>query len=469
MKLHEYKGKKLILIYNMEDIMWTNKYNPHNSENLVSHKKAIDKINNWLKNYNKKKEKANLIIIGYHGIGKTTIANILLKEHEYIPSYLDFNKIKNNKHINEYISSLTKGQNISNIMCKNIQEKRALVIDEIETITSTIEKKALETLRKNNEKNRYLPIIFISDNQHNKFLTSLKKNCTVVLLHPPKNHELMKILENIIDKENIFIVESDVKEKIVKHSQGDIRRLINIVQDIHFIFKDRGITNNMLNKYLYNSKEKEIDIGLFDAAKYVFNNFKNVDDSLKLYEIQKTHLPLMMHEHYYKHILARCTNKKDKIKTLKKISELLSYGDFTEYHIYNNQDWDMQEFHGFYTCAATSFHINSINKKEQIYETYDFPQDLNKTSIKKINRKNVLNVEKKIKNLTIYDYIHMNQIIKKLLIEQNNEEIGNKLKDYGVSGDQIDSLLKIDKIKKTKDNGLSTKNKKKIASFLHPH
>ena len=41
----------------------------------------------------------------------------------------------------------------------------------------------------------------------------------------------------------------------------------------------------------------------------------------------------------------------------------------------------------------------------------DFPMDLNRTSIQKINKKNILNANKCLSTMNIHDYIYINQIV----------------------------------------------------------
>ena len=454
-----------------KNLVWDSCYEPKKSSELVGNKEEIKTIKKWLKNFKnatkEDKQKANLIITGAHGVGKTAAISLLVKECGYNLQHFDFNAIKNNKQIKDYIDSLINCDDIFNLMTVNHEKNSAIVVDKIETITSTIQKKSLDVLRKNNEKNRYLPIIFISNTQHTKFLSSLKKSCLVVEFSSPEKEEFMKLIDKITKKEKIKIKNDSVKKIIVNHAQGDLRRLMHIMKDLYCSYKLSMIDSKIINEYIQNSKMKEMDIGLFESSEIIFNNYNNIDDIMVLYEMEKIKLPLTVHQHYMESILSKNSknSKEEKLDILGKISENLSYGDFVEYHVYNDQDWDMQEFHGFYTCAVTSHYLNLLDKKKN-FTKFIFPEDLHKTSIKNINKKNITNIKYWFKNCTSYDYIQMNKIIKHLLKHKNFKEIGKLLKGYGVGITQIESLLKIDKIIKTKNEGLSTKNKKELMKYL---
>ncbi|AYV82145.1 MAG: replication factor C large subunit, partial [Homavirus sp.] len=105
-----------------------------------------------------------------------------------------------------------------------------------------------------------------------------------------------------------------------------------------------------------------------------------------------------------------------------------------------------------------------------------FTTDLNKTSIKKINKKNINNTNKCFKDMNIFDYIYINKIIRKLIENGNIKECVEILKEYDIKLEHIESLLKIDKIETTKSIGLkkseklktnlSSKQKKEFSKYL---
>ena len=449
-----------------KNLRWIEKYKPTKSFELIGNYKAIHSIKEWLKNYEIekiKKYKANLIIVGPHGIGKTTIIKVLLNKPEYQLQIPNLDKITDNVQIKKHVNALLKGHNIPNLLNDNKNKKKnVILIDHVENIISTTEKNALEDLRIENEKNKYMPIIFICDTQHNNFLANLKKKCFVVNLYLIKRENLMQLLEKIIKKEKIIIDNEFIKNQIIDHVQGDMRRLVNVLEDLHMIYKNKIIDEDVFEKYLYNFSKKEINIGLFDSTKLLFDKFDCIENILILYGMDKSTLPLMIHEHYFDHIINKFIKYKDKLDILSVISESLSFGDFVEHHIYNDQDWDMQEFHGFYTCAVPSYYLNS-RKKFKKYERFRFPSDISKTNIKYSNKKNITNINHKFANATIYDYVQMNKIIKYLLSENNLKSVKYILKGYGLDINQIETLLKIDKIISTKTNGLSSKLKKIIS------
>jgi len=180
----------------------------------------------------------------------------------------------------------------------------------------------------------------------------------------------------------------------------------------------------------------------------------------------------MIHHNYISNITTNIHNKQKQSEITNKISQLLSEGDVIENYIYGDQNWDMQEIHGLYTTALPSYYLcDEVNKNKNIEKIrLRFSTDLNKTSIKKINKKNILKTDDCLKNMDIDDYIYINKIIKKLIDEGNIKECAELLNVYNIKLEQIESLIKIDKIKDSQKDiktVLTAKQKNEFLLYLN--
>jgi DNA polymerase III delta prime subunit len=486
---------------------WTEKYKPIKQQDIICNKKAANNISDWLKTFEKEKikfqkmgvtcqkkrtrkdadepvvikAKSCLLITGNHGVGKTVTAEVILNAFDYNIQTVNFNNIKGGKINKDYIKKLMKSSNILNVINDNTGCKNAILIDEIESITSTTEKSAILNLQKLNDINWYCPIIFISNNQHNKLLSEIKKNSLEVKFYPPFPSDIKNILRRVSSSEGINIKSDTVMDKIVSHTQFDIRRLIYTLQDIKYAYNKQLITTDLINEYCEMSKKKDTDIDLFKATEQLLYNYESINDCLRYYETEKVLLPLMVHQNYVKSTLKNYQKKEDRYDIIKKVSQSLSYGDVVENYIYGDQNWDLQEIHGFHTCVATSFYLNNTNNTgEKLKLTkLKFTTDLNKTSIKKINKKNINNTNKCFKDMNIFDYIYINKIIRKLIENNEIKECVDILKEYNIKLEHIESLLKIDKIETTNTSkimggkkpekiktNLTSKQKKEFMKYL---
>ena len=196
-----------------------------------------------------------ILIIGSHGIGKTCIVDVVLNELKYIIHLVNINNIK--KISIDVISKFnSKNNNIIDIMNNNISNKHALVIDEIESLTSVTDKNNIINLLKENNIHLYCPIIIISSNQHTKLLSEIKKHSVEIKLCKPLATDMYQIASNIINSEHMNITNPTIIKQIVEQSQYDIRRLLYILLDIHYTYKDIKINGDIIKKYCNISKKK---------------------------------------------------------------------------------------------------------------------------------------------------------------------------------------------------------------------
>ena len=474
--------------------VWINKYKPINTKELISNSSAIKSIFAWLMSYDKMKKetlkylykkkqkkpgikqvklehKSCMLVIGGHGIGKTTTVNIILKELGFSILNLDVNTLKSGKNVEDVINKIMVSSNILTIMNNDVVKKVAIVIDEIESITASAEKTCITTLQKLNDQNWFCPIIFISNGQHNKLLSDIKKFSFEVRLWPPYTSDMKKILLKIANGERMNITNEYVINKIINHSQHDIRRLIFTLQDINNAYGKKPIGPSVIDEYCFMSNKKDIDIDLYKATEELLYDYTNIDNCLKLFETEKVLLPLMIHQNYTKCVMSNRESVEDQHNLVQKISDLLSTGDVIENYIYGDQNWEMQEIHGFHTCVATSYYLcdgikhvdNEFDNENKINLT--FATDLNRTSIKRINKKNIINTNKCFKTMNINDYIYINKIIRKLIMKNDIKKATVLLKGYNIKLEHVESLLKIDKIKNTKTS-LTSKQKNDFITQL---
>jgi len=450
----------------MSNELWINKYKPTSINNIIGNQSQIEKIILWLNNLDS--YSYSLIITGNQGIGKTHIIKLILEEFKYKVHIINPNDIKDHRildDINDYYNH--KNSIYSKTIESNGNNKIALIFDEIDNITLNSEKKYIMNIYKDNNKNKLFPLLFISNNQHSKLLTDLKRNCMEVILTPPSNDELVKFIKKIIANENITFSSSIVFDKIIDFAQADIRRLLNLLQEISYHAVNNVIDENKIDEFILKSREKNMNIGLINSTKKILNNYLDYDTIIKLYETEKVLLPLLIHENYPKKVLCKAKESVHTVlNNLINISNSLSIGDNIETSIYTDQNWYLQNIHGFYTCINTSYWINKTNKNNMLdFSDIKFSADLNKTSLKNINRKNILNLSKLVNNKSNQDILMLNSICNNL-IGKNDKELIDLLSSYNknLTIKEIELCLKIDKT--TEYNILATKDKKRLIKHM---
>lgn len=475
---------------------WFEKYRPKTIKDLICNVMGVKTMHTWLLNFDKNRQMVMesqkpvtsskskkqtepkhqvkkipscastscLIVTGPHGVGKTAAVQTIVKQLGYTIETLDFSTYKNNKSMVDNIRKTMLSSNVINVVQGMEKRKHVIIVDELETFSTAIERASALTLQKMNSIYWYCPVIFISHNQHNKVMNEIRKISQEVKFYAPYTSDLRHMANKIITSEKMTI-NSPALSKIIDQSQQDIRRLISILQDLKCQYGEDEITIKNVCDYFDISSVKDTDVDLFRATQGLMHKYTNIDKCLRYYETEKVLLPLMMHHNYVNSVLDNVDDETRRCEIMCTISDSLCTGDIIENYIYGDQNWNMQSVHGFYTCVLPSYYLSKkldTNMESEI----TFTSDLNKTSIKKINRKNISkHGDKWLKNMNIMDYIYVTKIIRRLLDENNIVECVKILREYNIKPEHIDPLLKIDRIGNNKTT-LQTKQKKDFGKLL---
>jgi hypothetical protein len=400
-----------------------------------------------------------MTVSGSHGIGKTCSVIAILQSLDYTVNIVNFTKIIHTINPQEFATKMLHGNNIFNIVSREKSKKIAIVIDDLESITSPIELKFIDTLIKENDIVWRYPIVFITNNRHKRFINNIKLNTFEVRMALPTEKQLEYVLSRVCFMNKMVLTSQDIARKIIDHAQYDYRRLLTTLQDLYNIYNKKEITEECIYKYFEFSKRKDIDIDIYKSTESLLSDKTlNIEDRLIAYETERTILPLMVHQNHIG-CINRYIAKNKQYKLANKLTEYIAKGDVIENYIYGDQNWSLQETHGFYTCVLPthiiSNNINANNMANDInYKSFrmEFPLDLNRTSIKHINVKNVKNAAKDFPDMDISDFIYVKTILKKLLEEERYDEYKKILSGHNATPEGIKAVIKVDKILDTKTN-----------------
>ena len=432
------------------------KYRPTKISDLVGNKKGIQSVIKWIESIDSKdpKKRYSLLVIGPHGAGKSIAIEVILKHFKYSVKNISRYNLKEYKSVDDLVKKINSS-NISDVLNKDKSEKFVLLIDEIESITSSSNRKQILELQKINDVGMYFPIIFISNGQHNKFLTSILKKSFKVNFYQPYHSDIYSLILKIVKSENLTI-NSEIIGQIITHSQYDIRRLLNVMYDIY----EMGDISNEIESYKNTSKLKDIERNLYTSTKDLLFNYKNIEDCLSIFESETVKLPQQVHFYYLNKItnstqFVKNNRSKKSLELACQLAESLSYGDLVENYIHSGQNWDIQEIHGYLTCAYPSYYL-SLLKTVDVMPINQFAIDFNKTSIRNINKTKNIDVAAQIfKNKCIMDFIYMSALVNDYIIKYTSSDnsikhidecVNTILSKYDIEPEHVIALLKIDKV-----------------------
>jgi hypothetical protein len=470
---------------------WLDKYKPIKLSEVLGDKTQMQRIEQFIKQFTKKNidiskiANPNLIITGTNGVGKTLVTDIILRESGLEKVTADLSNISVCRKTKRKKKLLPSGE-YSN-------KKIALVFDDVSNISNPKEKEAIKAIIKTNNKYKEFPIIIIANTKHSKTVNELRKMVTYIIrrtladgkkenrkiineiiMKSPQYNDMEAFVKKICAKENLKLIQKksdddDIYVELIRHAQYDVRRLINILEELKLIYQNTDVTLEKFEQYCETSKTKDLDPGIYEATRMLLNKYTNMDSALLLYGEERATIPLMVHENYPLNIRQQYPKMSvdDQIGMIYNISKSISESDKVDGLIYSNQCWSLQPVHGFYSCVMPSYYINKTPGKQCKIEKYKYTQDYNKTSIKKINNKVIKKAQEHqfLKKVSIYDFLYIAAILKTLLDKKDFEKVAELMKPYDLKLKEIESIIKIDKIKKSK-NTLTGKQRTTLKELL---
>jgi DNA polymerase III delta prime subunit len=344
-------------ILSFEDATVSLKKNKLLKKNTKGRKKGTSNFSEEDKKHSVKK--GNLLIYGDNGTGKSILINLILKE-------LNFSVISINSYNEKRDDFIIKIKKIA-----SMQKNQVLLIDELDALIQTNEKKNIDDLLKLNNYERFIPIIILSNGSHCKKLTGLKKMSNNIEILKCDKIVIKDFLFKICKNENININYMYL-DNIIEKEQYDIRKLILFLEELKMNYSNVKITKNFIEHYINIVQSKDCTKDLFKITKKIMTTSLSTTECLKLCMIDDIFIPLMIYENYYK-----CLNYSNYSLIMSKFS----YSDIIENYIYSDQTRDLLEILNILNCVIPVYYINKF--KNNSFINIKYANDFNKTSIRK--------------------------------------------------------------------------------------
>ena len=242
---------------NYIDLPWVEKYRPNDLNSIISHEDILNTLKNLINN----NKLPHLIFYGPPGTGKTTTILACAKKiygENYKSIILELNGSDERgisvvrEHIKEFSNTQIMLSQIMNIKCKY----KLVILDEADSMTIDAQF-ALRRVIENCSNNTRFCIIC---NYLTKIIPGIQSRCAVLKFSPIHFDDHYKYINNIINLEKINITD-DCINNIIKISEGDMRKSINILQSLFLINSNNMIITKDLYKMVgYLEPEKSIEM-----------------------------------------------------------------------------------------------------------------------------------------------------------------------------------------------------------------
>lgn len=229
----------------MNDI-WTEKYRPSSFDEIKGQNKIVERLRSFVK----QKNIPHLLLSGPAGTGKTTLSLVIAKElygKDWRQNFLELNAsdARGIDIIRGEVKSFARTKAIGTDLPKIIY------LDECDALT----KEAQQALRRTMELYTSTARFILSCNLSSKIIDPIQSRCAVFRFKPLEKKDVENVIKNITKEEKLVIDDKTI-DLIFEISEGDIRRVINILQSCASI--DKKISESMVCEIVSAARPKEI-------------------------------------------------------------------------------------------------------------------------------------------------------------------------------------------------------------------
>lgn len=248
----------------MEDnAIWTEKYRPKDFSEVKGQKDIVKRV----KAFVEQKNLPHLLFSGPAGVGKTSLALVIAKKlfkTEWHQNFLELNASDERgiDVIRNKVKDFARTRTIGNAPFKIIY------LDECDALT----REAQQALRRTMENYTKTCRFILACNYSSKIVEPIQSRCAVFRFKPLEKNDIFTIIEKIAKEEKLKVNEK-AKEALYEISEGDCRRVENILQSSAAASKH--ITEELIYSLASIAKPKEINEILELALKNKFIEARN--------------------------------------------------------------------------------------------------------------------------------------------------------------------------------------------------
>ena len=243
--------------------LWTEKYRPADFSQIKGQKDIVKRVQAFVEQQNL----PHLLFTGPAGVGKTSLSLVIAKKlfkDLWRQNFLELNASDERgiDIIRNKVKDFARTKAIGDVPFKIIY------LDECDALT----REAQQALRRTMENYTQTCRFILSANYSSKIIEPIQSRCVVFRFKPLEKKDVFEIIERISKDEKIKIDEKS-KEALYEISEGDCRRLENIMQSCGAIAD--SITEDLVHSMASMAKPKEVKEVLELALKNKFLDARN--------------------------------------------------------------------------------------------------------------------------------------------------------------------------------------------------
>lgn len=303
------------------NLPWVEKYRPKSRKDLIGNDIVINQLMEFLTNWNHKKSKPAILLVGPPGCGKTSVTHALANDLDFLITEVNASDARSKNRINDTLRITSEFHRL------DFEDKKQLILmDEVDGLSGRYDRGGLNEFMKILKNTKYPVVCTANDPESDKIQTLVRRMKIRKLdFHRLEEYEIIELLEKIATKENFDLNESSL-ENIAENSSGDIRAAINELESLYY------------GKEIGNLEKR-------DKAKVLTETFNDLYRSKNYHEASKvwsnapsSYLPLLLH--LFDQTSKQCRTSDELYKSYVQIAN----ADLVLTRIMKTQNWGLLKY-----------------------------------------------------------------------------------------------------------------------------
>ncbi len=218
------------------NLPWVEKYRPNALQELISHDDIIKTIRKFIS----EEKLPHLLFYGPPGTGKTSTILACAKEL-YTPRQYSSMVLELNASDDRGIG-VVRGQILSFASTRTVFNTgfKLVILDEADAMTTDAQNALRRIIEKFTDNVRFCLIC----NYLSKIIPALQSRCTRFRFGPLDSKQILPRLDHVCEAEGVEVSE-DGRQALMELSQGDMRKVLNILQSCAMAFDNRVTEDNV--------------------------------------------------------------------------------------------------------------------------------------------------------------------------------------------------------------------------------
>ncbi|KAI1344058.1 replication factor RFC1 C terminal domain-containing protein [Xylariaceae sp. FL0016] len=371
-------------------LLWTTKYAPTQPSHICGNKTAVEKIQNWLRNWSKSKQynfqkrgkdgmggERAVILSGPPGIGKTTAAHLAAKLEGFDVIESNASDTRSKKLVEAGVSEVMNNTSLNGYFAgdgKKVDDQKkkiVLIMDEVDGMSAG-DRGGVGALAKFCKKTE-VPLILICNERRLPKMKPFDFVTHDIKFQRPQVDQIRSRMMTICHREGMRL-SPQILDALIEGSNRDIRQIVNMLSTIKL---DQAAMDFDQSKNMSKAWEKSVVLKPWDICQKMLGggifaptSKSTLNDKIELYFNDHEFSYLMIQENYLKTRPAGLSgyqgNKREQnlkaLELMDKAAESISDGDLVDKMIHGpQQQWSLMPTHAiFSTVRPASFVAGSL-------------------------------------------------------------------------------------------------------------